>query len=300
MEGEFESELQGENCLSSNGCTDNWHWTSPPGGVLVHRATVTCFLLQLFQPTQTHFSCKPDSSFSLNSIRNLLTALLAASEWDAWEEVLSCKMEVLKLKLVKIKAVSSSCLCLSCIWECLCSHFSGHYHQNRGVWRRSLSMSLVQVTGVCTQDLKVPVLAVTHVHITDTYCFQYELFKKCQETSCICTLLQRQSMPVLQSQALKELVPAASLFILLVSHCVVFFSTVALGQHSTLDTPGTGMDRATRLAQGALPSLCQKLESVQESGGRLKELKGWRQYLMAEVFKSSQRNWAQSLVPHCL
>lgn len=94
-------------------------------------------------------------------------------------------------------------------------------HQNRGVWGRSLSVSLVQVT-----DLKVPVLAVTHVHITDTYCFQYKLLKKCQETSCLCTLLQRRSMSVLQSQAQKESdsVSAASPFMLLfMYHKWLFF-----------------------------------------------------------------------------
>lgn len=89
-------------------------------------------------------------------------------------------------------------------------------------------MSLVQVTDVCALDLKVPVLAVTHVHITGIYCFQYKLFQKYQETSCLCTLLQRRSLSVLQSQALKESdsVSAASPFMLLVSHVsqVIVFS----------------------------------------------------------------------------
>lgn len=36
--------------LSSNGCADNWRWTSPSGGVLVHRAMVTCLPRSLSQP----------------------------------------------------------------------------------------------------------------------------------------------------------------------------------------------------------------------------------------------------------
>lgn len=118
-------------------------------------------------PEHKNTSCKQDSPLSL-CIRNLLAApaLLAALGWDVWEEMLSCKTEVLKLKFVKtkslptfcycwaqsvstrddVRAVSPSCLCLSSVWECLCSHFcSGHYHQPPE--QRSLGEVLVCVLG---------------------------------------------------------------------------------------------------------------------------------------------------------
>lgn len=152
-------------------------------------------------------------------------------------------------------------------------------HQNRGVWGRSLSVSLVQVTDVCTLHLKVPVLAVTHVHITDIYCFQCKLLKKCQETSCLCTLLQRRSMSALHSQALRESdsVSAASPFMLLLRHRsqVDVFPPV---QHliSTQGWTHLGQEWIVQHDwhhEHLAPGLCQRLESVQESAGRLREVK---------------------------
>lgn len=176
QEGESESELRGKtgDCSTAALAMSQFKWLcrqlavdQPLGGELVHRAVVTCLLLYLSQNTKTHLSCKQDSPLSL-CIRNLLAApaLLAALGWDVWEEVLSCKTEVLKLKFVKtkslptfcycwaqsvstrddVRAVSPSCLCLSSVWECLCSHFcSGHYHQPPE--QRSLGEVLVCVLG---------------------------------------------------------------------------------------------------------------------------------------------------------
>lgn len=85
-------------------------------------------------------------------------------------------------------------------------------------------MSLDQATDVCTLDLKVPFPAVIHVCITDIYCFQYELFKKCQETSRTRTLFQTHSMSAAKSSAERNLLPPLSCSLTVIYHKVVGFS----------------------------------------------------------------------------
>lgn len=125
-------------------------------------------------------------------------------------------------------------------------------HQNRRVWGRSLCICMVQVTDVCALDLKVPVLVVTHIHITDIYCFQYKLFKKCQETSCLCTLTEAFNVCAAKSstEGVRFSVCCHS-FHAPYQSCITSgcsFSSAALDQHSRLDTPGPGMDHAACLA----------------------------------------------------
>lgn len=142
-------------------------------------------------------------------------------------------------------------------------------HQSRGLWRRSLSVSLVQVTGVCTLDLKVPLGAVTHMCITGIYCFQYELFKKCQETSCVCTLTETPSVCAAKSSTEGKLLPPLLCFLTVIYHRWLVFPP-----HSTWSTHKVrpiwgrnGLCNASGTVRVA--GLRQKLGSRQESGRRV-------------------------------
>lgn len=121
-----------------------------------------------------------------------------------------------------VRAVSASCLCRRCIWECLRGPFcGGHYHQPPE--QRGLEDVLGHVLGSSDRCLhtgfRSPILAVTHVYITDIYCFQYELFKKCQETSCVCTLLTGTStVCAAKSSTEGNLLPPLSCFLTVICH----------------------------------------------------------------------------------
>lgn len=189
-----------------------------------------------------------------------------------------------------MRAVPSVCLCLRCIWEHLCRPSCiGNYHQPPE--QRDLEEVLACVLGSSDRCLHTGFKSA--VSSSDSRVYHWHL---------LFSVWAFQKMPGNLSYA--HTVPdtfnvcckvkcwkksAASPFMLLDGHLSQggwFFSSTALDQCTRLDPSGA---HATCLAPWALPGLWQKLESVQESGRRLKEEeKGWGQCLMVEVFKSSQ------------